>query len=413
MFTLPSRSSRAQRDVLLGFMILGVLTLWVMVQVEAPMLLGMRPDWDRKIAPYSLLLHLHAAASMFALLAGPALFLPSLRLTHPNWHRRMGYLYASLVAVASPLGIWIAFRHLPPGDNLSNVVAGVIWLLSTGAAVLAAVQRRIVTHQRWVYRSYAMATTFVVSRMLYDVAGWHVPESLGGNTSALWIYTLLALVIAELLPLQVPEPSIPVAAQGMTTRRTDDGPLEIARDRGLYVLAPGWSVFAGGVLLLVATTAPSAVLLFATTQFSHNPSETIANGQGKAPPPRTVESDPQDVLYADPLSPAPFFIVGADSAAGTMAAESAERLAARAGSSLPNPETRTLPDAPGADFSIIELQERLKSLGFDPGAVDGRWGPQTRRALERLQRQEGLGISGRIDAATAAVLRLDDGVNLR
>ena len=61
----------------------------------------------------------------------------------------------------------------------------------------------------------------------------------------------------------------------------------------------------------------------------------------------------------------------------------------------------------------IELraaQARLAYCGFNPGAVDGLMGAQTRRALQAFQRAMGLDISGTLDAATGAHLQLAAGV---
>lgn len=47
---------------------------------------------------------------------------------------------------------------------------------------------------------------------------------------------------------------------------------------------------------------------------------------------------------------------------------------------------------------VRALQKYLKELGFDPGVVDGYWGPQTRSAVIRYQRNRNLeadGIVGR------------------
>lgn len=56
---------------------------------------------------------------------------------------------------------------------------------------------------------------------------------------------------------------------------------------------------------------------------------------------------------------------------------------------------RTLqPGATGAD--VVEVQLRLKELGFDLGYADGRFGPQTEQAVLALQRFYGLPEDGRV-----------------
>ncbi len=56
---------------------------------------------------------------------------------------------------------------------------------------------------------------------------------------------------------------------------------------------------------------------------------------------------------------------------------------------------------------ISALQERLAALGFDPGAVDGRIGPATRRALRSWQAGNGRIADGYPDSATLVELGIE------
>lgn len=51
-----------------------------------------------------------------------------------------------------------------------------------------------------------------------------------------------------------------------------------------------------------------------------------------------------------------------------------------------------------------DLQARLQQAGYDPGEVDGIYGPQTVAAVQQLQTDSGLRETGYLDAATAAAL---------
>lgn len=44
-------------------------------------------------------------------------------------------------------------------------------------------------------------------------------------------------------------------------------------------------------------------------------------------------------------------------------------------------------------FSVLELQKRLKARGFDPGAIDGNFGSQTRAAVQAAQQYYGVSES--------------------
>jgi len=63
----------------------------------------------------------------------------------------------------------------------------------------------------------------------------------------------------------------------------------------------------------------------------------------------------------------------------------------------------TSPHLRGDD--IADLQARLARLGFDPGRVDGIFGPQTERAVLAFQADSGLVVDGICGAATAQSIR--------
>jgi len=55
---------------------------------------------------------------------------------------------------------------------------------------------------------------------------------------------------------------------------------------------------------------------------------------------------------------------------------------------------------------VKEIQRALKRAGFDPGPLDGRYGPQTYAAVSAFQQANGLVVDGEIGADTAAVLEV-------
>ena len=55
---------------------------------------------------------------------------------------------------------------------------------------------------------------------------------------------------------------------------------------------------------------------------------------------------------------------------------------------------------------VASVQTELQRLGYDPGAVDGTYGPATRRALLDYQRDSGLPVTGEIDSDTLGSLGL-------
>lgn len=55
--------------------------------------------------------------------------------------------------------------------------------------------------------------------------------------------------------------------------------------------------------------------------------------------------------------------------------------------------------------TVREIQSGLYSLGYDTGPIDGIYGPQTRRAIERYQGDHGLGVTGQPSTELAGHIR--------
>jgi peptidoglycan hydrolase-like protein with peptidoglycan-binding domain len=54
-----------------------------------------------------------------------------------------------------------------------------------------------------------------------------------------------------------------------------------------------------------------------------------------------------------------------------------------------------------------DVQERLRTLGYYHGRIDGVWGDRTRVALERFQRARGIAATGDLNHDTAIAMGLD------
>jgi peptidoglycan hydrolase-like protein with peptidoglycan-binding domain len=68
------------------------------------------------------------------------------------------------------------------------------------------------------------------------------------------------------------------------------------------------------------------------------------------------------------------------------------------------------PTPPPADTlrpsSVRAIQERLRSLGFYTGGVDGAWGQSTQSAIEQFQQNRGLQPNGQLNPATVSAMGL-------
>lgn len=63
-------------------------------------------------------------------------------------------------------------------------------------------------------------------------------------------------------------------------------------------------------------------------------------------------------------------------------------------------------DSGDADSSVSQVQAALARVGYYHGAIDGSFGPATKNALRRFQRNHGLGVTGRIDRPVIEALGL-------
>lgn len=63
---------------------------------------------------------------------------------------------------------------------------------------------------------------------------------------------------------------------------------------------------------------------------------------------------------------------------------------------------------PTGEAHVRVAQEKLKEKGYDPGPIDGIWGPRTATAVGEFQRKENLTVTNRLDADTLG--KLDVGI---
>ncbi|MFZ6799004.1 DUF2306 domain-containing protein [Undibacterium sp. Di24W] len=179
------------------FAMLAFLFIWVMLQIELPMLLGLNPEWEHKVKSYIVILHLHATAGTIALLVAPLQFIFPLRATKPHLHRLLGRLYAAAIGIAAPLAMWIAVFHLAPGETWAALAQAIVWLYSTIAAVVAAMKHQLAAHRLWIMRSYALTFTFVISRFMIDVMHLPMNAQLGGPNTFIVELSIIAFVVAQ------------------------------------------------------------------------------------------------------------------------------------------------------------------------------------------------------------------------
>jgi peptidoglycan hydrolase-like protein with peptidoglycan-binding domain len=56
--------------------------------------------------------------------------------------------------------------------------------------------------------------------------------------------------------------------------------------------------------------------------------------------------------------------------------------------------SQTRPQTQGHNARVMQIQEKLATLGYDPGPPDGLIGPRTRAAIRKFQEDQGMDVTG-------------------
>ena len=195
--TLLAPSSDGSRFNTVLWISLGLTTLFVVITSEALLVTDypMYHAYRLQVIADRHLLIPHTLCGVIALLAGPMQFSSRLRQRHLKFHRVLGRSYVISVFIGALTGIALSAGR--PGMPGTCVQAGA-WIVCTTAAFITARNRQIARHRQWMVRSYAVAFTFVSSRVLNL---WPLYWSHLGDTLAavgLIVFTLASLLIVEL-----------------------------------------------------------------------------------------------------------------------------------------------------------------------------------------------------------------------
>ena len=105
-------------------------------------------------------LFLHGIGMALFLVLGAFQFSAKLRARRPALHRKMGRI-AGLGAILGGLtGIWMTLLHLEISTPLligGRLLFGSAMVIFTVLAIRAAMHRRLIDHQNWIIRAYAIA----------------------------------------------------------------------------------------------------------------------------------------------------------------------------------------------------------------------------------------------------------------
>jgi uncharacterized membrane protein len=138
----------------------------------------------------------HVLGGTAALLLGPLQFSVRLRARRPALHRWMGRGYLAGVLLAAVPSFYLAFFAEEASFGAALLVLAVVWLATSGRALLAIRRGDRARHREWMIRSYLVTFAFVTFRFLGILPVWGV---FGAHREA------VAGTLAWLLPLLVAE----------------------------------------------------------------------------------------------------------------------------------------------------------------------------------------------------------------
>jgi uncharacterized membrane protein len=145
-------------------------------------------------------LQIHIAASAVALLLGPFQFLTTIRRRAPSLHRWNGRFYLAACFAGGSAGGAIAMY------SSSGAIAGagflslaMLWLLFSGLALNAALQRNFQAHERWMIRSFALTFAAVTLRIYLPIGiALNEGEFVLPYTIIAWLSWVPNLMVAEI-----------------------------------------------------------------------------------------------------------------------------------------------------------------------------------------------------------------------
>jgi uncharacterized membrane protein len=187
-----------------------ILSAWILLYLAAVLFVIASsryfvPDMPDAFQPevyshYALILRLHIAAGIAAMLIGPVQFNARFRNSYPKWHGRLGKTYVVAVFLSAPTGLILASVSF--GGMVTHVgfaLLSVCWGLSTFIGFKCALSKQWSAHLDWMTRSLALTVAFVMLRAWQTVFGLcGVPEVEAYQTVS-WLCWVPNLIFAEIM----------------------------------------------------------------------------------------------------------------------------------------------------------------------------------------------------------------------
>jgi len=185
---------------------------WLMIKISAQYIpirsdvafLGIKQDYVQ-LPHYLLAFFIHVFSAIFVLPAGYTQFSETIKNKHPQWHRRLGWIYVAVtLLLAGPSGFIIG---LYANGGLSSQIAfcllAILWIAFTAMALYKIMKKRVREHQEWMIRSFSLALSALTLRgWKYILVFLFHPKPMDVYRVVAWLGWTLNLLIAEMVILK-------------------------------------------------------------------------------------------------------------------------------------------------------------------------------------------------------------------
>ena len=118
-------------------------------------------------------LYLHLYTAPFILIAGPLMFVRSLRVKYPRLHRWAGRVYIAVILVTAIATLRLSLNETEgPLTVFGFATLSVLWFATAAMAWIRAVQGQWEQHRDWMIRNYALTLTNVTFRIQIHLLLW-------------------------------------------------------------------------------------------------------------------------------------------------------------------------------------------------------------------------------------------------
>lgn len=144
----------------------------------------------------------HILFSIFSLIAGLTQFSNYILTKYKKLHRMMGYMYVvDVICIAGPSGLVMAFyANGTIVSKTSFVLLSILWIGFTCMAIIKALKKEFLEHEKWMIRSYSLTLSAISLRLMAIIFPKIVHLDAHTEYAVLaWLSWTINLLIAECL----------------------------------------------------------------------------------------------------------------------------------------------------------------------------------------------------------------------